>query len=99
MDWQVLAEKLEQKVDGRVYFQVPMKKFTTWRVGGPADLLVIPQTKEDVQEALLFAQQYSLPITVIGNGSNLLVLDGGIRGLVFKIGGVQLSYPSAGKHP
>lgn len=87
MDWQVLAEKLEQKVDGRVYFQVPMKKFTTWRVGGPADLLVIPQTKEDVQEALLFAQQYSLPITVIGNGSNLLVLDGGIRGLVFKIGG------------
>ncbi|MDD4674681.1 MAG: UDP-N-acetylmuramate dehydrogenase [Syntrophaceticus schinkii] len=86
MNWQVLAQQLEEKVDGRVFAQVPMKNYTTWRVGGPADLLVIPWTTGDVKKALLFAQEYCLPLTVIGNGSNLLVLDGGVRGLVIKLG-------------
>lgn len=87
MKWQVLANKLQQNVDGQVLAQVPMKNFTTWRVGGPADLMIIPRTIGDIQVAVLFAQEYDLPITVVGNGSNLLVLDGGIRGLVIKLGG------------
>lgn len=87
MNWQFVAQKLEQKVEGQVLAQVPMKNYTTWRVGGPADLLIIPRTTGDIHEALLFAQEYGLPITVIGNGSNLLVLDGGIRGLVIKLAG------------
>jgi UDP-N-acetylmuramate dehydrogenase len=64
-----------------------MERFTTWRIGGPADLLLIPQAEDDVTAALEFAGRHSLPLIVIGNGSNLLVGDAGIRGLVLKIGG------------
>lgn len=93
MDWQELAFELRQKISGQVLARAPMERFTTWRVGGPADLLVIPRTKEDVQEALLFTRKHDLPITVIGNGSNLLVLDRGIRGLVLKFaGGLNTSH-------
>lgn len=86
MNWQGLAQKLESRIEGRVLAQAPLKNYTTWRVGGPADLLVIPRNKSDVREALGFARNHCLPVTVIGNGSNLLVLDGGIRGLALKIG-------------
>jgi UDP-N-acetylmuramate dehydrogenase len=64
-----------------------MEQFTTWRIGGPADLLLIPRDEDDVAAALEFTGRYCLPLTVIGNGSNLLVGDAGIRGLVLKIGG------------
>lgn len=87
MNWQELANQLRQKIDGQVLANAPMKQHTTWRVGGPADLLVIPKTVKDVQETLLFAKQHQLPLMAIGNGSNLLVLDGGIRGVVLKLGG------------
>lgn len=86
MNWQELAQKLGSRVKGQVLAQASMKNFTTWRVGGPADLLVVPHEKNDVREVLAFAGEFDLPVTVIGNGSNLLVLDGGIRGLVLKIG-------------
>ncbi len=87
MNWQELANQLRQKIEGQVLVNTPMKHHTTWRVGGPADLLVIPQTVKDVHETLLFTKQHQLPVMAIGNGSNLLVLDGGIRGVVLKLGG------------
>jgi UDP-N-acetylmuramate dehydrogenase len=86
MNLHVLADKLEKKVDCQVFVHASMRNFTTWRVGGPADLLITPHNKEDIKNSILFAKEYGLPITVIGNGSNLLVLDGGIRGLVIKLG-------------
>ncbi|NPV29701.1 MAG: UDP-N-acetylmuramate dehydrogenase [Firmicutes bacterium] len=85
MDWNRLAEELGRKVRGRVFPRASMKEHTTWRVGGPADLLLIPQTEDDVIRALDCAGENALPVTVIGNGSNLLVRDGGIRGLTLKI--------------
>jgi len=87
MNWQELANELKQKIEGQVMANAPMKQHTTWRVGGPADLLVIPRTVKDIHETLLFAKHHQLPIMAIGNGSNLLVLDGGIRGVVLKLGG------------
>jgi UDP-N-acetylmuramate dehydrogenase len=87
MDRQTLAQDLERKIDGRVLVEAPLRHFTTWRVGGPADIMVIPHSAGDIKAALLFARENRLPVTVIGNGSNLLVLDGGIRGLVIKPGG------------
>ncbi len=87
MDCKRLSLQLKEVVgDSCVLAQAPMEKHTTWRIGGPADLLVIPKTVEDLKKSLQFAQNNSLPITVVGNGSNLLVLDGGIRGLVIKLG-------------
>jgi UDP-N-acetylmuramate dehydrogenase len=92
MNWQKLAQELKTKIKGQVLAEAPLKNYTTWRVGGPADLICIPAEKTDVQLALAFAREYNLPVTVIGNGSNLLVLDGGIRGLVLSIcGGLNFS--------
>lgn len=65
-----------------------MKNHTTFRVGGEADYLVIPYDVNDVIALCRFTQKNSIPFTVIGNGSNLLVKDGGIRGIVLKISNV-----------
>ena len=62
----------------------PMSKHTTLRLGGPADLFVMPRSAEEAAGALHLARQEGAAIHVIGNGSNLLVLDGGIRGMVLK---------------
>ena len=64
----------------------PMSHFTTLKLGGPADLLCSPSTVEELQCALKAAKALEVPVTVIGNGSNLWVKDGGIRGLVIHIG-------------
>lgn len=64
----------------------PMARHTTFKVGGPADWMAFPQSEEDIVRALQAAKEAGMPVTVIGNGSNLIVRDGGIRGLVIKIG-------------
>ena len=63
----------------------PMRDHTTFRVGGPADVFVCPDS-EELPVVLRLAKEHQIPVTVIGNGSNLLVSDGGIRGLVIEIG-------------
>lgn len=62
-----------------------MSKHTTWRIGGPADVLAVPKTEAELRGAVIAASKLNMPITVIGRGSNALVLDGGIRGLVIKL--------------
>lgn len=74
-------------VRGQVMCNAPMVQYTTWRVGGPADILLIPYDAEDVFNACQLARRYDLPITVIGNGSNILVKDAGIRGLTIRTAG------------
>lgn len=61
-----------------------MARHTTWRIGGPADILAIPRSLEELKACLAWARERGLPWVAIGNGSNLLVLDGGVRGLVIK---------------
>ena len=68
-----------------VYQQEPMKKHTTFRVGGSADLYVCPK-KQELPVILGLAKKKGLAVTVIGKGSNLLVGDKGIRGLVIEVG-------------
>lgn len=62
-----------------------MKNHTTFRIGGEADVLVMPKV-EEISKVLQKAEELKIPVTVIGNGSNLLVGDQGIRGLVIEIG-------------
>lgn len=64
----------------------PMSGHTTLKLGGPADYLVFPRSAEEINALFAEAGAYNMPVTVIGHGSNLLVLDGGIRGLVICIG-------------
>lgn len=78
--------KLNNAVDTqRVKIQEPMSLHTTFKIGGPADYLVLPASAQEVADVLAVARQYQLPITVLGNGSNVLVLDKGVRGMVVKI--------------
>ena len=68
-----------------VLIDEPMKKHTSFKVGGPADILVTPISYEQVKAIIKICKDKSVPFYVIGNGSNLLVKDGGIRGLVIKL--------------
>ncbi len=70
---------------GRVRLHEAMARHTTFRIGGPADIFVLPRDAEDLAAAIRFARAKGLPYKVIGNGSNLLVADGGIRGLVARL--------------
>ena len=69
-----------------VLIHEPMSGYTTLRLGGPADYLAFPRSEEEIAALYAEANTAGLPVTVIGHGSNLLVLDGGIRGLVICIG-------------
>ena len=62
-----------------------MREYTTLRLGGPADYLAFPRSREEILSLIEEAKGAGLPVTVIGHGSNLLVLDGGIRGLVIRV--------------
>jgi UDP-N-acetylmuramate--alanine ligase len=80
----VIAEKLKEIVgeDGDVLLYEPLAKHTTLRVGGPAQFWVEPRNEAAFAELIRFCLRENLPLFVIGRGSNLLVRDGGIRGVV-----------------
>jgi UDP-N-acetylmuramate dehydrogenase len=61
---------------------VPLQRLTTWKVGGLAQWYLAPHTLSDLQTALIWAKQQDLPLTIIGAGSNLLISDRGLPGLV-----------------
>ena len=63
-----------------------MSRHTTFRVGGPADLMYFPSSSEQLVSALQLAKEEGVPAMVMGNGSNMIVRDGGIRGLVIVLG-------------
>jgi UDP-N-acetylenolpyruvoylglucosamine reductase len=69
----------------QVLRQEPMARRTTWRVGGPADWLVEPAGESDLAWVLQVCRAEGLPVLVLGRGSNLLVMDGGIRGVVIAL--------------
>ena len=66
---------------------ISMAQYTTLRIGGPAEVMVNIHSADEIAVALRAAKQADAPVTIIGNGSNLLVRDGGIRGLVLRISG------------
>lgn len=65
--------------------EAPLAPFTSWLVGGPAEFFVRPRTERDLEEALIWARQRDLPVTVLSGGTNVLVSDQGIRGLVVNL--------------
>ena len=73
------------EVKGSLRIDVPLARYTWFRVGGPADILFVPADSTDLME-FLDGCPANIPISVIGVGSNLLVRDGGIRGVVIRLG-------------
>jgi UDP-N-acetylmuramate dehydrogenase len=75
------------EIRGEVRFKEPLSFHTSLRIGGPADIFVVPQDVDDIRHALLFADREQLPVAVIGGGNNLLVKDRGVRGVVLRLEG------------
>jgi UDP-N-acetylmuramate dehydrogenase len=75
------------EIRGEVRFKEPLSFHTSLRIGGPADIFIVPQDTDDIRHALMFADREQLPIAVVGGGNNLLVRDRGIRGVVLKLEG------------
>jgi len=65
-----------------ILFDEPLKNYTSIKVGGPADLLALPKNKQELKSLLKKASDLDIPVTLFGGGTNLLVSDKGIRGLV-----------------
>ncbi len=81
----MLTEKMKTLNIGTILVNEPMKNHTTFKIGGPADYFIIPNGVEELIELLDLVKSENLEYTIIGNGSNLLVSDLGIRGVVISI--------------
>ncbi|MBQ2836146.1 MAG: UDP-N-acetylmuramate dehydrogenase [Clostridia bacterium] len=79
-------EEIEQFIPkDRIYINEPMNKHTSFKIGGPAEYLIKIQTAEEIKSILKLSKEQEMPLTIIGNGSNILVSDEGIKGIVLKI--------------
>lgn len=86
MDNKEILSKLERIISKeKIKQNEPMKEHTSFKIGGPADFFVKVNSVEELKEILQFCKIYKIPLTIIGNGSNLLVSDKGIKGIVIKI--------------
>ena len=66
-------------------FDEPLKRYTAWKIGGPADALLEPRSTGELIEATEKAKEHGVPVTILGGGTNVLVRDGGIRGLTIRL--------------
>jgi UDP-N-acetylmuramate dehydrogenase len=82
---------------GRVVANAPLAPFTTFRVGGPADWLFESRSADEILRALRVAASLGLPVTILGGGSNVLVSDAGVRGLVIRARGGAIVQAGAGR--
>lgn len=76
-----------QAICGAVRFDEPLAAYTSWKVGGPADAWLVLENETQLEQVMRFALRRKMPWFVLGSGSNLLVGDGGIRGLVLRLAG------------
>lgn len=70
----------------RIKFNEPMKNHTTFKIGGPVDVMVFPESQEEIIAVLAYCQERNIPFFVFGMGSNLLAKDRGVRGIAIKTG-------------
>lgn len=86
MDWEAsFRSRLEEFLRAEQFiFHAPMSEHTTFKIGGAADVLIFPSSAEDVSKIFRLVDEFKIPCTVLGNGSNVLVRDKGIRGAVIK---------------
>lgn len=76
---------IQEMAKGRTLLNAPLSEFSTIQVGGPADILIYPRDREDLARLLSFLHQREIPVFPLGNGSNLIVRDAGIRGAAINL--------------
>ncbi len=72
-------------IGGKVLFDAPMRRFTSLRVGGPADSLIFPEDVNELRKVVLQAKKKGIPVFILGRGTDLIVRDNGIRGWVVSL--------------
>jgi len=78
-------EEIRRLIKGKVFFNVPMKQFTSMKVGGPVDVLLFPRNVGELKKVVRYARKKSIPITILGKGTNMIVRDKGIRGWMINL--------------
>lgn len=93
MSMDIISKELKDLISKESIIKIKeeMSKHTSFRVGGPADIFIIAKSEEDIRTVLDYTNAQNIPLTIIGNGSNLLVKDGGVRGVVLKVGIEELN--------
>ena len=83
---------------GVLHYKKPLQDLTTLKVGGPAEVFWEVETERELDEAVGYAQSHSLPVTVLGGGSNVLIADAGVPGLVIKMAITDVSIDVRAQH-
>ena len=82
-----ICQELKKIIDtNQIYIYEPMKNHTSFKIGGPADIFIKIKSIDELRNVLEIIRKEDIPYFVMGNGSNLLVKDNGIRGIVLKNG-------------
>ncbi len=85
MDQRLYERLISVISEERVLLSESMKKHTTFRIGGPADYFLMPQSEKEAVDAVAVCREERVPYSIVGNGSNLLVSDSGYRGVVIQL--------------
>ncbi len=80
-----MKERLQGCIKGEVLAREPLSHHTYFRIGGPAEVMAYPADLDDLKTLLKVARDEAIPVLILGGGSNMLVLDGGIKGLVINL--------------
>jgi len=80
------ADLLRKNTGAAIFTDEPLKRHTSFHIGGPADILAVPSSAEDIACIRDLSAREAIPLTILGNGTNVLVRDKGIRGIVLKLG-------------
>jgi UDP-N-acetylmuramate dehydrogenase len=81
----IALDDIRRAFSGRIAIQEPLAKYTTFRIGGPADIYLEPLDKKDAVSLISYLRREEIPFFLMGNGSNILVADEGIRGAVVNL--------------
>ncbi|MDI3309976.1 MAG: UDP-N-acetylmuramate dehydrogenase [Thermoanaerobacterium sp.] len=88
-----IVEMLKKVIsDENIYINEPMWRHTSFRIGGPADVLVIPQSVDELIKVMDLIKSENIPYFILGNGTNVIVSDKGIRGVVIKLTAIRKIY-------
>ena len=78
-------KELSKDIKGKILLHVPLSRYTSLRVGGPVDIMIYPSDVMELQKVICFSQTQAIPYFVIGRGSNLLIKDGGLKGIAIRL--------------
>ena len=78
-------EEIRRLIKGRILFNAPMKRLTSMKVGGPVDVLLFPRDVGELEKVVRYARKKSIPVMILGKGTNMIVRDKGIRGWMINL--------------